>query len=105
MGIEHTRIDVGTHRLTNRAISAYERARIYCDKYMDLGGYLVKRASRGENFKGLVKYHIDRINSTNDSHLISESHYWIGVAYNDYFNDKDNAIKHFFNSAKIIHHP
>ena len=54
VGIEHTRIGVRTHGLTNRAISAYEQARIYCDKYMDLGGYLVKRASREENFKGLV---------------------------------------------------
>ena len=67
---------------------------------MNLGGYLVKRASRKENFKGLVKYHIERIN---DSHLISESHYWTGVAYNDHFNDKDKAIIHCFKSAMIIY--
>ena len=70
---------------------------------MYLGGYSIRRASREENFKGLVKYHTDRINSTSDSHIISESHYWIGGAYNDYFNDKDKAIIHFFKSAKIIH--
>ena len=70
---------------------------------MDLGGYSIRRASREENFKGLIKYHTDRIKTTSDSHLISESHYWIRVAYNDYFNNKDNAIKHFFKSAKIIH--
>ena len=72
---------------------------------MNLGGYLVKRASTEENFKELIKYHTEKISNTNDSNLISESHYWIGVAYNDYFKDKDKAIYHFFNSAKIIHHP
>ena len=69
---------------------------------MNLGGYLVRRASIEEHFKELVKYHTDRINNTNDSKLISEYHYWIGVAYNDYFKDKDKAIYHYFNSAKII---
>ena len=70
---------------------------------MDLGGYMVKRASREDNFKGLIKYHTDRLKTTSDSHLISESYYWIGVAYNDYFNDKDKAIENFFNSSRIIH--
>ena len=51
---------------------------------MNLGEYLVRRASREEKFKGLVKYHMERINNTNNSNLISEYHYWIGVAYNDF---------------------
>ena len=70
---------------------------------MDLGGYKVERASRKDNYKGLIKFHSDRINTTNDLNLISESYYWIGVAYNDYFKDKDKAIFNFFNSCKIIH--
>ena len=59
---------------------------------MNLGGYLVKRASREENFKELIKYHTEKISNTNDSNLISESHYWIGVAYNDYFKDNKKLI-------------
>ena len=70
---------------------------------MDLGGYTVKRASREDNFKGLIKYHTDRLKTINDLHLISESYYWLGVAYNDYYKDKDKAIINFFNSSKIIH--
>ena len=72
---------------------------------MNLGGYLVKRASREENFKQLIEYHTKRMNNTDDSNLISESNYWIGVAYNDYFKDKAKALSYFFNSAKIIHDP
>ena len=67
---------------------------------MNLDGLSVKRISRAENCKGLIKCHIERINSTNYSHLITESDYWIGVAYNDYFNDK-NKVK----SAMVIHDP
>ena len=52
--------------------------------YINLGGYLVRRASREENFKELLKYRTERINNSN---LISESHYWIGVAYNDFYKE------------------